>query len=107
MPITYNGSRTRIEGEISDQIIKVRLTRSERAKLEIVARDNQTTITDVLRDAVNEYVEDYGEQAIFRVAAHTRPLPWPSHAAPRADCEASGNALQRARVRTLNPGCSR
>ena len=46
-------------------MVLIRLTDSERRALDRVASDSRTTITDVLREAVNEYVADYGERLIF------------------------------------------
>jgi len=44
----------------------VRLTPAERADLDRVARDNRVPAAKVLRDAVNEYVADYRDRAVFR-----------------------------------------
>ncbi len=50
-----------------DERIEVRLTDAERRDLARVAREKRTSIADVLREAVNEYVADYGERPIFSV----------------------------------------
>ena len=43
-----------------------RITPSQRRDLFEVARENRTSATDVLRDAVNSYVQDYRERRLFR-----------------------------------------
>jgi hypothetical protein len=40
-------------------VIRVRVTRSEHVDLARVARDNQTTVSGVIRESVNEFVSDY------------------------------------------------
>jgi len=60
------GRRPRVPGHASCVRLSVRLTPDERRDLESVARDNQTSLTDVLREAVNEYVADYRDRAVFQ-----------------------------------------
>lgn len=45
--------------------IWLRVTPEERAALEQVAADNQSTVGAVVREAVNEFVSDYGERRVF------------------------------------------
>ena len=49
------------------QSVTVRLTPAQRLALERAARDNRTNVAGVVREAVNEFVSDYGEPAIFPV----------------------------------------
>lgn len=46
--------------------INVRLTSAQRLELRRVATDNGTGMSGVIREAVNEYVSDYGERRPFR-----------------------------------------
>lgn len=48
------------------QTIRVRVTPEQRRDLDRVARDNNSRMADVIRDAVNEFVNDYGERRVFR-----------------------------------------
>lgn len=57
--------------EPASAMVMVRITPSQRRHLEQVAADNRTSLTGVVREAVNEYVADYGERKVFRIA--TRP----------------------------------
>lgn len=59
-------SRRPRAGRPSKTGIRVRLTDVERRDLEQVARDNQTDLSGVVREAVNEYVADYRERPAFR-----------------------------------------
>lgn len=43
----------------------IRLTPTQHQALQEMARANQTTMTEAVRQAVNEYVADYGERAVF------------------------------------------
>ena len=52
-------------GRPANVIVCIRLTDDERLDLEHVANENKTTITDVVREAVNEYVADYRENSVF------------------------------------------
>ena len=45
--------------------ISFRVTRTERAELDAAAKENDVSVTDLVRDAVNEYVADYRERAVF------------------------------------------
>ncbi len=42
-------------------VIRVRVTRGEQVELEQVARDNRTTVSGLIREAVDEYAADYRE----------------------------------------------
>ena len=46
--------------------LTVRVTDQQRHDLEQVAKDNRQRLSGVIRDAVNTYVADYREQAVFR-----------------------------------------
>lgn len=54
----------------------MRLTESQRRDLEEVARENGVSVSDVLRDAVDDYVADYRERLVFSNASdeNTRPI---------------------------------
>lgn len=43
----------------------LRMTADERADLERAARENGQGLSDFVRDAINEYVADYRERAVF------------------------------------------
>jgi len=45
--------------------IPIYLTADQRDALRRVAADNRRPMTTVIREAVNEYVGDYGERAVF------------------------------------------
>lgn len=45
---------------------EIRLTPQQRADLAQVAADNNTTPTEVVRTAVNTYVEDYRDARLFK-----------------------------------------
>jgi hypothetical protein len=59
------GRRPRVVGVQSSSRLTIRLTPGERSDLESVARENHTNLADVLREAVNEYVNDYRERKVF------------------------------------------
>jgi hypothetical protein len=46
--------------------ITLNVTPAQRLELQRVASDNRTGLAGILREAVNEYVADYGEQQPFR-----------------------------------------
>jgi predicted HicB family RNase H-like nuclease len=50
----------------ASEIVKVRLTPSERADLDTVAAENGVSRNELFRDAINEYVADYRERLVFR-----------------------------------------
>ena len=54
----------------ADTIVRVRVTAGQRLELHRVAQANRTGMSGVIREAVNEYVSDYGERRIFR--RHTK-----------------------------------
>jgi len=54
-----------IPGNPATACLFVRVTKEVAADLQAVARDNQTTRADVIREAVSEYVSDYRERPIF------------------------------------------
>jgi predicted HicB family RNase H-like nuclease len=49
----------------ADKRLEVRLTPGERADLERVATENGTSMADLAREAINEYVADYGDRQVF------------------------------------------
>jgi hypothetical protein len=49
------------------------LTERERTALLRVALENRQTIAQVLRDAVNEFVADYGERRVFSCTGNSGP----------------------------------
>jgi hypothetical protein len=55
----------RIDSASSTERLTIRLTPDERRDLETVARENGTSLAETLREAVNEYVADYRERAVF------------------------------------------
>jgi hypothetical protein len=45
--------------------IEVRVTPAQRLELQRVASDNRTGMSGLIREAVNEYVADYGDRRPF------------------------------------------
>ena len=45
--------------------IEVRVTPAQRLEIQRVASDNRTGLSGILREAVNEFVADYGEKPPF------------------------------------------
>lgn len=60
-----HGRLTRIPGEVSNVRLRVVLTESEMRELQQVAADNYVTVSEVVREAVNEYVADYRDRRPF------------------------------------------
>jgi len=58
-------SRPRRDDSVSE-VIRVRVTPAQRLELRRVARENGTLVSEVIREAVDEYVSDYRESGIFR-----------------------------------------
>jgi hypothetical protein len=58
--------RPPLNEEPATERINVRLTSAQRLELRRVATDNGTGMSGVIREAVNEYVSDYGERRPFR-----------------------------------------
>jgi Arc/MetJ-type ribon-helix-helix transcriptional regulator len=54
-----------VPGEASIVRLRVVLTAQEMGDLQQVASDNRVTISEVVREAVNEYVNDYRERRVF------------------------------------------
>jgi hypothetical protein len=46
--------------------ISIAVTPAQRLELRRVASDNRTGLSGIIREAVNEYVSDYGERRPFR-----------------------------------------
>lgn len=59
------GRPSRVEGERATERVSALLTPQERAALREIAKTNGLTVGQILRDAVNEYVADYGERHVF------------------------------------------
>jgi len=58
------GGRPRSEDPAKHRIV-VKVTAGQRLDLRRVASDNRTSLTGVIREAVNEYVADYRERGVF------------------------------------------
>jgi hypothetical protein len=52
--------------------IVVKVTPAQRLELRRVASDNGTGVSGIIREAVNEYVSDYGERRPFGVTKRPR-----------------------------------
>jgi hypothetical protein len=61
----HRGRKPRIANTPSVERVEIRITAAERIDLEQVAAANHTTMTDVLREAVNEYVSDFRDRRLF------------------------------------------
>jgi hypothetical protein len=46
--------------------ISVKVTPAQRLELRRVASDNRTGMSGIIREAVNEFVSDYGDRPTFR-----------------------------------------
>lgn len=51
--------------DTSARNLTIRMTGQERADMETVARDSAMSLSEVVREAVNEFVADYRERAVF------------------------------------------
>lgn len=57
----------RFDGGPATAAIRIRVTPEQRREIQQVATENQTTVADVIRLAVNTFVADYREgDALFR-----------------------------------------
>jgi uncharacterized protein (DUF1778 family) len=54
-------------GSAATETIRVRVTPDQKRDLERVAKENQTDVSGVIREAVNEYVSDFRESDCFVV----------------------------------------
>jgi hypothetical protein len=52
--------------------ISVAVTPAQRLELRRVASDSRSGVSGLIREAVNEYVSDYGERRLFRSEKRTR-----------------------------------
>lgn len=59
-------ARPRQYGEPADMLIRVRVTRQQRAELATVSRETGRPVSSMIREAVNSYVADYREVVPFR-----------------------------------------
>lgn len=53
--------------EAAKKLVVIRLTTVQHRDLQRVATENNTDVSGVIRQAVNEYVADYGETKLFRI----------------------------------------
>jgi hypothetical protein len=58
--------RPRLFDVAASERISVNVTPAQRLELRRVASDNRTGVAGIIREAVNEYVADYGERRPFR-----------------------------------------
>lgn len=58
--------RRPIADEAASAQVQLRVTPGQRLELRRVANENRTDVAGLLREAVNEYVADYGERRVFR-----------------------------------------
>jgi hypothetical protein len=63
--IRRRGRRRRVEEEAASERVWARVTASERAALEALSREMGEAMGVLIRDAINEYVADFGERRIF------------------------------------------
>jgi hypothetical protein len=69
----FKGGRKPRADTASQCRLSIRLTWEERAAVEEAAKANHVCIAEVLREAVNEYVADYGAPRVFqKISAHPR-----------------------------------
>lgn len=59
------GRPPRVPGEVADQRAWTFLTKTEKAAAKKVADDNGVDLAELIRDAVNDYVESIGERRII------------------------------------------
>jgi predicted DNA-binding protein len=59
-------ARPALFGEPATDAIRIRVTPEQRRALERVASQNQMVIAEVIREAVNTFVADYGDASVFR-----------------------------------------
>lgn len=64
MADTKRRGRPRSDNRASE-VIKVNVTPAQKLDLRRVAVDNGMRVASVIREAVNEFVSDYGERQIF------------------------------------------
>jgi hypothetical protein len=67
--LTPRGRPPAIPGNPATACIRIRVTADVAEDLKRVAADNQTTRSDVIREAVNEYVLDYRDRLVFVVTS--------------------------------------
>jgi hypothetical protein len=58
--------RPRLYDEAASERITFAVTPAQRLELRRVASDNRGGVSGILREAMNEYVNDYGERQVFR-----------------------------------------
>jgi hypothetical protein len=52
-------------GEPADSVVVVRVTRTQRECLERAAQTNLVTMREVIREAIDGYLSDYGDESAF------------------------------------------
>src|SRR5687767_3675168 len=63
--LSSRGARPRF-GQPTDVVVCLRVTTEQREKLQEAAARNQTTVADLLRDAVDSYVADFSDEPMFQ-----------------------------------------
>lgn len=66
-------SRPATFGTPATDAIRVRVTPEQKRELEQVAKENQTNVASVIREAVNIYVADYRDRLPGFVVQNSRP----------------------------------
>jgi hypothetical protein len=69
---TNKGGRQPRTDKASTSRLTIRMTVDERAALEAAAKTNHVCLAEVLREAVNEYVADYGARPVFKEISATQ-----------------------------------
>jgi hypothetical protein len=59
-------------GEAADVQLRVQVTPSQRLKLQQAAKLNLTTVSDLVREAVDSYVLDFSDEPMFDGRAEVR-----------------------------------
>jgi hypothetical protein len=56
-------------GEAADVQLRVQVTPQQRQRLQAAAKLNLTTVSDLVRDAVESYVADFSDDPMFKEVA--------------------------------------
>lgn len=59
-------------GEAADVQLRVQVTPSQRLRLQAAAKLNLTTVSDLVRDAVDSYILDFSDEPMFDGRAEVR-----------------------------------
>ena len=65
------GRPTRVENEPADQRTPVYLTKREKSALESRAKKQRVPVASLIREAVDDYLDDIGEDSVFSSAANS------------------------------------